>query len=119
MAASSSSSHFFPQRKKITKRKRSEAEANNGNINVTSDLVQGHTKPNQMKQVFTKPACGKGNLLIKKAKKPPTARKPTVKKEKDLQKPVNEKNLISSPIIKNYDINNVPIANEEQGKFRI
>lgn len=110
-----SSSNFFSQRKKITKRKKSEADVHNGNTNTPSESVHSHMKSLPVKQVFTKPISGKGNVLLKKAKKPPAPRKPPIKKEKEISKPPSDKNVVNPQIIRNYDINNVQIVNEEQG----
>lgn len=84
-------------------------------MNVSSEPIHGHPKPLSLKPVFTKPVCGKSNLIMKKAKKPPATRKPAIKKEKDAPKPINDKNTINPQVMKNYDITNVQIANEEQG----
>lgn len=116
----SASAHFMNQRKKITKRKRSEAEMHNGTGAAAppeSMHSQISTKQVPLKPIATKPVSGKGNLLVKKPKKPPAVRKPPVKKEKDMSKNSNERNLINTHVMKSYEMDNMHIANEEQGKI--
>lgn len=109
---------FFNQRKKITKRKRSEAEMHNGNSNVPpSESIHGHisAKQAQLKPIASKPISNKSNLSMKRPKKPQT-RKPSSKKERENLKGNLDRNLINSHMMKSYDLDNMQIANEEQGK---
>lgn len=111
---------FFNQRKKVTKRKRSEVEMHNGNTNVPqSEAVHSHVNPKQapIKPVASKPVSGKGNLLVKKPKKPQT-RKPSVKKDKDAPKTNAERTLMNAHVMKGYDLGGaMQMANQEQANL--
>lgn len=113
----SAATHFFGQRKKITKRKKSEAEMHNGNSSISSSESLHHMNAKQvpMKPVPAKAVSGKGSVMMKKPKKPIAARKPPVKKEAP-QKGNSERTMINPQVIKNYDIDNMQVVNEEQGK---
>lgn len=52
---------------------------------------------------------------MKRPKKPQT-RKPSSKKERENLKGNLDRNLINSHMMKSYDLDNMQIANEEQGK---
>ncbi|KAL0272498.1 UNVERIFIED_CONTAM: hypothetical protein PYX00_005439 [Menopon gallinae] len=108
-------SHFFSQRKKITKRKKSEAEMHNGNSSISSSESLHHMNAKQvpMKPMPGKAVSGKGNVMMKKPKKPIAARKPPVKKEAP-QKGNSERNVMNPQVIKNYEIDNMQVVNEEQ-----
>lgn len=112
---------FFNQRKKITKRKRSEAEVHNGTVNASqSETVHVHPNAKQTpaRPVASKPVSGKGGSMAKRPKKPPTGRKPSVKKEKDASKAAAERTPANSHVMKGYDLGGpVEIRDEEQGEF--